>query len=279
MPTDLRFEKLRMINHAGKVIIFGESKGESDDDVDHTGKLWYRVLDLEQSADQDNPNAWDDNTRWTDWMEIPYPQELRDVAMSLLTIRQTVDDKVHDQLKAWRVLSDGDHLYLFRAIDLAASETTDFDVSDPALPPEPTPDPAGDNPLEADLSSIRVYANRFVVRRDISPASGTNRGASGQEITVPQLALKSESRYRRSQMRETPQSDLDGQGFLNMGSELFEEPTMEFSMVAPVGGLFTGGPGPFRSAAKIALAIFLESPRRQNCGAVLAARSRRVGGL
>jgi hypothetical protein len=112
MLTDLRFEKLRTINHDSKVIVFGESNGTSNNPKDRAGKLWYKVLDLEQIADQDNPNAWDDNTRWTDWMEIPYPKELRDVALSLLTIRQTVDDRVHDQLKTWRVLSNGNHLYL-----------------------------------------------------------------------------------------------------------------------------------------------------------------------
>jgi hypothetical protein len=66
MLTDLRFHLVQTINHNGTVIVFGESKGESTQSKDGPHKLWYKVLDLEQVADVDNPNAWDDNTRWTD---------------------------------------------------------------------------------------------------------------------------------------------------------------------------------------------------------------------
>ncbi|MGD9100922.1 MAG: LamG domain-containing protein, partial [Anaerolineae bacterium] len=227
--TDLRFNSVQSINHNGTVIVFGESTGSED--CPH--KLWYKVLDLEQVADADNPNVWDDNTRWTDWMQVPYPSQLRSVTMSMLTVDLEVGDDVQITPGCWRVLSDGSNVYLFRAIDVAGDKGW---TASPALL---TGSPKGESGVEARATDIRVYANRYTLLRDTSPAGGTNRGASGKEITVPQLKPVHEARYRRSGMRETPQSDLDGQGFLDMGSELFVEPTIEFSMVTPVDGRFT----------------------------------------
>ncbi|MEM7031888.1 MAG: LamG-like jellyroll fold domain-containing protein, partial [Chloroflexota bacterium] len=240
MSSSLRFHRLQTVNHNGTVLVFGESTGESGLRKDQAHKLWYKVLDLAQVADAENPNAWDDNTRWTDWMSIPYPDEMRDVAMSLLTVRQTIDDSLHTQLRHWRVISDGSDLFLFRALDLATAKQWE---ASPVLLTAPPKGGANKKPaksgLTAETTTIRVYANRFTVQRDVSPTAGTNRAATGKAITVPQLKLRSESRYRRSTMRETPQSDIDGQGFLDMRNEIFREPTMEFSMVTPIDGLFT----------------------------------------
>ncbi len=230
MPSDLQFHRVRTLNHNDTVMVFGESKGTSSNRKDRDHKLWYKVLDLEQIADQDSPNAWDDNTRWTDWMEVPYPDELRNVAQSLLTINQKVDDSVHDQLHHWRVISDESDLYLFRSIDLAAALKR---TAEPALAADNTTE-GGESPT----TQIRIYGNRYTLQRDASPTGGTNRSADGKELIVPQLKLRSESRYRRSGLRETPESDLDAQGYIDMGDQLFREPTMEFSMLSPVDGLF-----------------------------------------
>jgi hypothetical protein len=229
MPSDLRFHSVQFINHNGSVVVFGESRGQPQGvpgDLPH--KLWYKVLDLEQVADADDPNAWDDNTRWTGWMEVPYPEELRIAGMGILTVNLQVSDELQSRAGRWRALSDGTYIYVFRAIDLALARGKDW-----ANQPE-----AGNGSPSA-TSNIRVYANRYALIRDASPLGGTNRGASGKEIMVPQLKPAFEARYRRSRMRETPQSDADGQGYLDMGGEPFLEPTMEFSMVTPVDGLFT----------------------------------------
>jgi hypothetical protein len=256
MPTDLLFYRVQSINHGGTVIVFGESKGGSREPKDSKHKLWYKVLDLEQVADADKPNAWDDNTRWTDWMEVPYPDDLRCVGMSMLTVAQKLTDDMQTAPGRWQAVSDGSNIYLFRAIDVAAAKgwtaspmlLTRSPAGGSGAEPETTAEATGvdaggstgDNgKREAEATNIRVYANRYSLLRDVSPAGGTNRGASGKEITVPQLKPVYEARYRRSGTRETPQSDIDGQGYLDMGDQPFIEPTMEFSMVTPVDGLFT----------------------------------------
>ncbi|PON19752.1 hypothetical protein C2W62_01060 [Candidatus Entotheonella serta] len=255
MPADLQFYHVQTLNHNGTVVVFGESKGASANNSDREHKLWYRVLDLEQISDENSPNVWDDNTRWTDWMEIPYPDELRNVAQSLLTVRQTVGDAVHDHLHHWRVISDDENIFLFRALDLAAALGR-------GASPSLSQNGAAPAPLESEATQIRIYANRYALIRDASPAGGTNRAASGKEVTVPQLKLRSESRYRRSGMRETPTSDIDGQGYLDMGDQPFREPTMEFSMLAPLEGLFTVTLAPASIPQRRRWQFFVKAPDR-----------------
>jgi hypothetical protein len=255
MPANPQFNLVQSINHNGTVVVFGEAKGESTESKPSPHKLLYKVLDLEQVADVDNPSAWDDNTRWTDWMEVPYPAELRCAGMSMLTLQQEITDDMQTESSRWQVLSDGSHIYLFRAIDVAehqgwtASPALLRDLSEGEPSAEADADSGvstADSEPQAEATDIRVYANRYTLQRDASPAGGKNRGASGKEITVPQLKPVYEARYRRSAMRETPQSDIDGQGYLDMGNELFIEPTIEFSMVTPVDGLFTVALAPSR---------------------------------
>ena len=54
-------------------------------------KLWYRVLDLDQTADQDLETVWEDATRWTRWYELPWHEEPGAVGMSLFNVYKMVD--------------------------------------------------------------------------------------------------------------------------------------------------------------------------------------------
>src|SRR5512139_3052784 len=117
MPNEDQFTRIQTVTHNGTVLLFGETTPADSSAV----KLRYKVLDIEQVADQDNPNAWDDNTRWTDWIDVPYPEELRVAGMSMLTIKQRVDHEAYSNkdhmrkpvaLKGWQVISEGGYLYL-----------------------------------------------------------------------------------------------------------------------------------------------------------------------
>jgi hypothetical protein len=66
--------------------------------------------------------------------------------MSLLTVERTVDHGAARFPGCWKVLSDGSHVYLFRALDLTGKGAT------------------------------RVYANRYVLIREPSPDGGTGKG-------------------------------------------------------------------------------------------------------
>lgn len=204
-PT--KFAHMDTVSHNGTVLTFAEEW--SDEPTER--RLWYRVLDLEQTADQDQEGAWEDATRWTRWYEIPWPEELRPVGLGLLTVRSTVDHSFATVAGRWKVVTDGAHIYVFRALSVAVT---------------------GDD-------AARVYANRYTLTREPSPDSGTNREAKGQDVTVPQLRPAREARYRRSAMRETPLGDTDTQGTRDLGNAAFVEPTMEWSMLRPVDGAFT----------------------------------------
>ncbi|PSN18750.1 hypothetical protein C7271_10935, partial [filamentous cyanobacterium CCP5] len=209
---NLTFKHVDSFSHEGTVVVFGETWPEAG--ASEPSKLWYRVLDLAQTADQDQPGSWEDATRWTRWFEVPFPPELRAAGMSLLTIKQQVNHGYARAPGCWKVLSSGGFIYLFRALDL--------------LPPE-----------KQDVHSWRVYANRFTLPREISPDGGNSKGTSGEAMTVPQLRLAREARYRRSGQRETPQSSIDSQGTRDMTGDAFVEPTLEFSMLRPLNGFFT----------------------------------------
>jgi hypothetical protein len=197
------------LSHDGTVVVFGEDWPDSEDGPP---KLWYKVLDLAQTADRDDPGVWEDATRWTRWYEVPFPPELRAAGMSLLTVKRQVDHSAARFPGCWKVLSSNGYIYLFRALDLAA---------------EPGED------------TVRVYANRYALPRELSPDGGDSKGTSGEAITVPQLRCAREARYRRSAQRETPQSNIDSQGTRDMTGMAFEEPTLEFSMLRPLEGYFT----------------------------------------
>jgi len=204
MPDEQQlYEHVDSISHNGTVVVFGEQRS--------TRKLRYQVLDLEQTADAEKEGAWEDATRWTDWYDVPWPDELRPIGLSLLTVKRSVDQTHATNGGCWKVLSDGNHIYVFRALNLADGQPAD---------------------------AIRVYANRYTMSRQPSPDAGTNKAAKGQDIAVPQLIPAREGRYRRSAMRETPQSDTDNQGTRNLINAPFIEPTMEFSMLRPLDGLF-----------------------------------------
>ncbi len=203
-PTE--FTHVDMVTHDSIVVAFGEEWSQ-----DGPRRLWYRVLDLQQTADEQAPGAWEDATRWTRWYEVPFPPELRPVGLSLLTVTRTIDHSHASVAGRWNVLTDGKHLYVFRALDL---------VGDPDAP------------------EIRVYTNRYKLLRMPSPDAGQNKAASGQEVSVPQLLPVREARYRRSSMRETPASDTDAQGTRTLGNRAFDEPTMEWSMLRPIDGGF-----------------------------------------
>lgn len=53
------------------------------------------------------------------------------------------------------------------------------------------------------------------------------------------LKLKNEARYRRSRLKETPESPKDTVGERDMDERLFQEPTLMFSMLRPDDDLFT----------------------------------------
>lgn len=195
------------VSHDGLVVVFGEDRPD-----DGPAKLWYKVLDLQQTADRDDPGSWEDSTRWTRWYEVPFPEELRAAGMSLLTVRRTVDHSYARDGGRWKVLSNNGHIYLFRALDLASSPGAD---------------------------TVRVYANRYSLPRELSPDGGTSKGTTGTAITVPQLRCAREARYRRSGQRETPQSNIDSQGTRDMTNAAFEAPTLEFCMLRPLAGQFT----------------------------------------
>ena len=195
------FSRVDAVTQDGIVVAFGEERGSPS-------RLWYRVLDLQQTADDDQEGTWEDATRWTRWYEVPWPTELRAVGSGLLTIDKTVDHRHSAQAGRWKALSDGSHIYLFRALELSEGVA-------------------------------RVYANRYSLRRLPSPDAGTTKGTGGREVTVPQLAPAREARYRRSGVREVPLTDTDGQGTRDISNQPFVEPTMEWSMLRPLEGGFT----------------------------------------
>jgi hypothetical protein len=205
------FTRVDSVSHDGVVVAFGEEWSETPEQR----RLWYRVLDLQQTADQELETSWEDATRWTRWYEVPWPEELRAIGLSIFDVMTTVDHRYATVQGGWKVIDDGDHVYLFRALDLTA------------LDDEPRDD------------AMRVYATRYRLVRMPSPDAGTNRGAKGQEITVPQLVPMREARYRRSAVRESPLGDTDSQGTRDLGNIAFGEPTMEWSMLRPLDGSFT----------------------------------------
>ena len=204
-PT--RFSHTDTVSHNGTVLTFAEEWSAEPEGR----RLWYRVLDLEQTADQDQEGAWEDSTRWTRWYEVPWPEELRPIGLGLLTVRRTIDHSYAPTAGRWKVITDSAHVYVFRALSIP----------------------------EGGEHRSRVYANRYTLTREASPDSGTNREAKGQDVTVPQLRPAREARYRRSAMRETPLGDTDTQGTRDLGNAAFVEPTMEWSMLRPIDGAFT----------------------------------------
>ena len=81
------FTQVDSVTHGAVVIAFGEEWPETSGDR----KLWYRVLDLDQTADHDLATVWEDATRWARWYEVPWPEEPRPVGMSLFNVYKMVD--------------------------------------------------------------------------------------------------------------------------------------------------------------------------------------------
>jgi hypothetical protein len=211
MLQPVAFGHVDSITHQGSVVALGEEWNAAVPGVAPVRRLWYRVLDLAQTSDDDQPGAWEDSTRWTRWYEVPWSPAIRSIGMSLLTIDLEVDHCYATIAGRWKAVSDGEHIYLFRSLDLGDS---------------------------GDGESIRVYSNRYALIRSPSPDAGTNKAASGQDVTVPLLQPAREARYRRSAMRETPFGDSDSQGSRDLGNNAFIEPCMEWSMLRPSDGAF-----------------------------------------
>lgn len=211
MDQPVTFSHVDTVAHQGSVICFGEEWNPGPLASTPVRRLWYRVLDLAQTADDDQPGAWEDSTRWTRWYQAPWPHEVRPVGMSLLTMELSASHDFAPIGGRWKALSDGTHIHLFRALDLRGS---------------------------AEGEAIRVFSNRYTLTRLPSPDAGSNKAASGQDVTVPQLQPAREARYRRSAMRETPLGDTDSQGTRDLGNQAFVEPTVEWSMLRPIDGSF-----------------------------------------
>jgi len=151
-----------------------------------------------ESGQKETDQAWRDETYWTGFRELAFPKQVRCIGMSLLTVDAASAFDAATAVKCWHVLSDGACLYLFRALSVDGR--------------------------------CSVFANRYVLARQ----PGENRGEAGP-LT---LMLKTEARYRRSQMRETPENERDTPSPQDPEGRFFVEPTAHFSMLEPRDGLF-----------------------------------------
>ncbi|MEM8862918.1 MAG: hypothetical protein AAGD96_31800, partial [Chloroflexota bacterium] len=162
MIKEEKFSRISTVTHDSKVIVFGEAKSNK--------KLFYKILDLEQVDDKDNPNSWDDNTHWTNWLPVPYPDELRSVTLNMVTVAQKVDHAEGDVLKHWQVISDGQDLYLLRACDISQNAAWKPGA-------ESTEAGKGKSTSKVAPNNVRIYVNRYIMIRDVSPNAATNKSA------------------------------------------------------------------------------------------------------
>lgn len=158
----------------------------------------YSILDMEHTGEEAE-QEWLDEKQWTPFRALSFPQQVRCAGMSLLTVHADSLPNASDQRGDWHLVSDNKFLYLFQS----------------------QVNPDGKNAL---------LANRFVMVRGQSQREG--------EPGPLTLELKTEARYARSQMRETPENEKDTQSIQNPDGGFFQEPTLHFSMLNPYQGRF-----------------------------------------
>ena len=244
---DKDFSRVVTLRHRGTIVAIAEATDENAGDSEPA--LWCNILDLrqqttarEEEARGERPAlpdapAWDDSQYWTGFQRLVLPGEVRLAGMNLLTFTSKAAPQ---SLGNWSALSDGSCVYVFRSVDQ------------------------------------RIYASRYVMIDAAAGESGEAARPSGTGEGGPSLRLqpKTEARYRRSHMKDTPLNVKDNPSYKDMDGNPFTEPTIDFHrLLKPLQDFFAVCLAPSAIPGRQRWQFFLAADHASNLQSVSFLRS------